>query len=236
MRRRSSGCCGTAGSGIELSYAVQPSPDGLAQAFIIGREFMNGEGAALALGDNLFYGAGLADDLRRAAGQAEGATVFAYRVRDPERYGVVEFDAKGTRGEPRREAQGAAVALRRDRPVFLRSPASATTLATSSRRRAANWRSPISTRSISLPAHCASRSWAAAPPGSTPARRKRCSRPPRSSRRSRSGRVCGWPVPRKWPSASGTSRPRTCAAWRRRWAAAGTARISSNLLRDPRSI
>ena len=82
--------------GIELSYAVQPSPDGLAQAFIIGREFMNGEGAALALGDNLFYGTGLADDLRRAAGHAEGATVFAYRVRDPERYGVVEFDGKGT--------------------------------------------------------------------------------------------------------------------------------------------
>ena len=85
-----------AGSGDELSYAVQPSPDGLAQAFIIGREFMNGQGAALALGDNLFYGTGLADDLRRAAGHADGATVFAYRVRDPERYGVVEFDAKGT--------------------------------------------------------------------------------------------------------------------------------------------
>ncbi len=81
--------------GIDLSFAVQPSPDGLAQAFIIGREFMNGDGAALALGDNLFYGTGLADDLRRAATQADGATVFAYRVRDPERYGVVEFDERG---------------------------------------------------------------------------------------------------------------------------------------------
>jgi glucose-1-phosphate thymidylyltransferase len=81
--------------GIELSYAVQPSPDGLAQAFIIGRQFMNGDGAALALGDNLFYGTGLADDLRRAAAHATGATVFAYRVRDPERYGVVEFDDRG---------------------------------------------------------------------------------------------------------------------------------------------
>jgi glucose-1-phosphate thymidylyltransferase len=81
--------------GIELSYAVQPSPEGLAQAFIIGRDFMNGDGAALALGDNLFYGTGLADDLRRAAAQAAGATVFAYRVRDPERYGVVEFDDAG---------------------------------------------------------------------------------------------------------------------------------------------
>jgi glucose-1-phosphate thymidylyltransferase len=81
--------------GISLAYAVQPTPDGLAQAFVIGRDFMNGDGAALALGDNLFYGTGFADDLRRAAGHAEGATVFAYRVRDPERYGVVEFDAQG---------------------------------------------------------------------------------------------------------------------------------------------
>lgn len=81
--------------GIQLSYAQQPAPEGLAQAFIIGRGFMNGDGAALALGDNLFYGTGLQDDLRKAAAQADGATVFAYRVRDPERYGVVEFDATG---------------------------------------------------------------------------------------------------------------------------------------------
>jgi glucose-1-phosphate thymidylyltransferase len=81
--------------GIRLAYAVQPAPEGLAQAFIIGREFMAGDGAALALGDNLFYGTGLADDLRRAATHTEGATVFAYRVRDPERYGVVEFDGSG---------------------------------------------------------------------------------------------------------------------------------------------
>jgi glucose-1-phosphate thymidylyltransferase len=81
--------------GINLSYAVQPSPDGLAQAFLIGSDFVDAEGSALALGDNLFYGTGLADDLRRAATQTAGATVFAYRVRDPERYGVVEFDEQG---------------------------------------------------------------------------------------------------------------------------------------------
>lgn len=79
--------------GIELRYAIQPSPDGLAQAFIIGKEFVGGDDVALVLGDNIFYGHGLPDDLRRAAEQKNGATVFAYQVRDPQRYGVVEFDA-----------------------------------------------------------------------------------------------------------------------------------------------
>jgi glucose-1-phosphate thymidylyltransferase len=81
--------------GIRLAYAVQPSPDGLAQAFIIGRQFVGDDRVALILGDNIFYGQGLTDDLRRAASRPEGATVFAYTVRDPERYGVVEFDAQG---------------------------------------------------------------------------------------------------------------------------------------------
>ena len=78
--------------GISISYAVQPSPDGLAQAFIIGEEFINGEGCALVLGDNIFYGSAFSDMMRRAAQNDDGATVFAYYVRDPERYGVVEFD------------------------------------------------------------------------------------------------------------------------------------------------
>ena len=81
--------------GISLQYAVQPSPDGLAQAFLIGEKFINGEPCALVLGDNIFYGHELVGDLQRAAQKTSGATVFAYPVKDPERYGVVEFDAEG---------------------------------------------------------------------------------------------------------------------------------------------
>lgn len=79
--------------GISLSYAEQAAPNGLAEAFIIGREFVGGGPAALILGDNIFYGAGLVEMLRQAASRTNGATVFAYAVEDPERYGVVAFDA-----------------------------------------------------------------------------------------------------------------------------------------------
>jgi glucose-1-phosphate thymidylyltransferase len=81
--------------GINLTYAIQPSPDGLAQAFIIGEEFIGKSSCALVLGDNIFYGADLESKLRAAASKNEGGTVFAYRVTDPERYGVVDFDAQG---------------------------------------------------------------------------------------------------------------------------------------------
>jgi glucose-1-phosphate thymidylyltransferase len=81
--------------GIELSYAEQPRPEGLAQAFVIGRRFVGRDQVALILGDNIFYGHGLSEQLQKAARQHDGATVFAYRVRDPERYGVVDFDRDG---------------------------------------------------------------------------------------------------------------------------------------------
>lgn len=81
--------------GINISYRVQPSPDGLAQAFLIGEEFIGQDSCALVLGDNIFYGYGFSQKLRTAASQENGATVFAYWVNDPERYGVVEFDNNG---------------------------------------------------------------------------------------------------------------------------------------------
>jgi glucose-1-phosphate thymidylyltransferase len=81
--------------GINLSYAEQPRPEGLAQAFTIGRRFVGRDPSVLVLGDNIFYGHGLPEQMRVAAGRAAGATVFAYRVRDPERYGVVSFDPQG---------------------------------------------------------------------------------------------------------------------------------------------
>lgn len=80
--------------GVNFTYAVQPSPDGLAQAFLIGEKFINGDSCALVLGDNIFFGQGFAPKLIEASRRQDGATVFGYRVRDPERFGVVEFDEK----------------------------------------------------------------------------------------------------------------------------------------------
>jgi len=81
--------------GLELSYAEQPSPDGLAQAFIIGRDFIGDDSVALILGDNIFYGTGHGSETPACCRQSSGATIFAYRVQDPERYGVVEVDSEG---------------------------------------------------------------------------------------------------------------------------------------------
>ncbi|ODT94354.1 MAG: glucose-1-phosphate thymidylyltransferase [Rhodanobacter sp. SCN 67-45] len=81
--------------GLDIRYAVQPSPDGLAQAFTIGRDFIDGKPSCLVLGDNIFYGHGFTERLKRAAAREHGATVFGYWVKDPERYGVAEFDATG---------------------------------------------------------------------------------------------------------------------------------------------
>ena len=82
--------------GLEFTYIIQPSPDGLAQAYLLARDFLNGAGSAMVLGDNIFFGHGLSELLTNADGKTEGGTVFGYRVADPERYGVVDFDTDGT--------------------------------------------------------------------------------------------------------------------------------------------
>ena len=105
--------------GLELSYAVQPRPEGLAQAFLIGREFIGGEPCCLILGDNIFFGHGLPELLRRAGGRSHGATIFAYRVRDPERYGVIEFDRRGRADQPGGEAAPAPLELCHHRALLL---------------------------------------------------------------------------------------------------------------------
>ena len=110
--------------GIRIAYAAQPSPDGLAQAFVIGREFVGADRVALALGDNIFYGARFTDLLRSAAARERGATVFAYQVRDPERYGVVEFDDKGRGKSLEEKPAQPQVLVRRDRALLLRQPGS----------------------------------------------------------------------------------------------------------------
>ena len=107
--------------GMEISYAVQPRPEGLAQAFIIGAEFIGQESVALVLGDNIFYGTGLGESLR-ANTDPQGGHVFAYHVANPSEYGVVEFDDAGRVHLDRGEAREAQELLRRPRPVLLRQP------------------------------------------------------------------------------------------------------------------
>lgn len=106
--------------GVNISYAVQPQPDGLAQAFIIGQEFIGDDSVCLVLGDNIFYGQGFSPMLRSAAGQASGASVFGYQVKDPERFGVVEFDEQKACDFDRRKAVQTQVQFCRDRTLFLR--------------------------------------------------------------------------------------------------------------------
>ena len=131
--------------GLRFAYEAQPRPEGLAQAFVIGRGFVGPSPVALALGDNVFYGNDLVVSLQRAAGKARGATVFAYRVRDPERYGVVEFDDTGRAISIEEKPRTAALALRGDRPLLLRQRGARHRGRATPLRRAASWRSPTST-------------------------------------------------------------------------------------------
>ena len=129
--------------GVSIEYAEQPSPDGLAQAFLIGEEFIGGDSVCLVLGDNIFHGAGFTGMLReavRSAEEAGKATIFGYRVEDPERYGVAEFDAAGNclsiEEKPAHPKSNYAVV------GLYFYPNKVVEVAKSIRRRAANWRSP----------------------------------------------------------------------------------------------
>jgi len=130
--------------GINLSYAIQPSPDGLAQAFLIGEEFIGNDPAALILGDNIFYGDGMGRQLQHASERRQGADVFGYYVTDPERYGVVEFDQQAAPCTSKKSPL--------NRAHITPSPACIFTTTMSSNwprrsnpRHAANWKSPTST-------------------------------------------------------------------------------------------
>jgi glucose-1-phosphate thymidylyltransferase len=149
--------------GMNIQYAVQPSPDGLAQAFIIGRDFIGNDLSSLILGDNIFYGHDLLKHLERANSRTQGATVFAYHVNDPERYGVVEFDTNFH-----------ALSIE-EKPLEPRSNYAVTGLyfydnTVCDRRHAVSLRSPISTRIISSGKSSMSKSWAAVSHGSIPVR------------------------------------------------------------------
>ena len=158
--------------GMTIEYAVQPSPDGLAQAFVIGEDFIGDDSVALVLGDNIFHGTGLGTSLQKNT-TVQGATIFAYHVADPKAYGVVEFDDDFTAVSIEEKPAAPEVELRGARPVLLRQRRRARSPRPSSRAPAASSRSRPSTSATSRRARSASRSSTAAPRGSTPARSSR---------------------------------------------------------------
>ena len=174
--------------GISISYAQQPSPDGLAQAFMIGADFLGGEKAALVLGDNIFYGLGLGSQLQ-AFNDVDGGAVFAYWVAEPSAYGVVEFDASGQAISLEEKPAQPEVATTPCPGLYFYDNDVVEIARGLNPRRAASTRSPTSTGTIWRPAGCRSACCPGARPGWTPAPSTRSTTPATSSARSRPGRA-----------------------------------------------
>lgn len=190
--------------GVAISFAVQPRPDGLAQAFHIGADFVSGSQSALVLGDNIFYGHGLPQLLRSANARTTGASVFAYRVTNPESYGVVAFDEQG-RASSIEEKPKAPISNFAVTGLYFYDETVVDRARTLKPCRAASWRSPTSIAFTWTRASSRSRSWAAAMPGSIPAPTARSSMQPHMYASPRSGRGLRSAVPRRSHGAKASS-------------------------------
>ena len=209
--------------GLSLSYAEQPQPNGLAEAFVIGAEFIGDDDVALVLGDNIFYGQGFSGLLQQQVATLDGCVLFGYPVKDPSRYGVGEVGRGRAAALDRGEADAAEVEQGDHRAVPLRQRGDRHRRASSSHRRAASWRSPTSTwptcgrgaRTWSI--------WGAGSPGWTPARTIRCWRPGSSCRCWSTGRACGSPASRRSRCGWATSPRRNATRWAPSWRSRSTA-------------
>nr|AAD23920.1 glucose-1-phosphate thymidyl transferase [Neisseria meningitidis] len=210
--------------GISISYAVQPSPDGLAQAFIIGEEFIGNDNVCLVLGDNIFYGQSFTQTLKQAAAQTHGATVFAYQVKNPERFGVVEFNenfrAVSIEEKPQRPKSDWAVT-----GLYFTTTAPSISPNSSNRPHAANWKFPTSTGCIWKTARSPFKYWDAVSRGWTPVRTKACTRRLRSSKPCKTSKTCTSPAWKKSLGATVGFPMKNWKNWRARWRKTNTANI-----------
>jgi len=198
--------------GINLTYAVQPSPDGLAQAFTIGADFIGNDPSALVLGDNIFYGHDFHSLLLNADQRDAGASVFAYHVHDPERYGVAEFDDTGRVLSLEKSPQS--------RNLATRSPVSISTTTRlwtwpviSNRPHAANWRLPTSIISTCSRNSCMSKLWAVVTRGWTPAPMTACWMPASTLQQWSAARALKWLARKKFATAPAGSMPSSLSVW-----------------------